>query len=105
MGCERKQEHLTSATLEHFGKIPLEDLKSFIITRCPQYKNKSKLPNKGTVQEAKNGSINLISIAFECRTQAIYDKYAPTISNEEPAAAAKATAQEGKIPVYQMQEI
>lgn len=75
MGVDTHIDSLSSATLDHFVKVGAKSLESFILTRNQHYLTKSKLPKKGTLIEATEGAITLVSIAFACRTSNHYGKY------------------------------
>ena len=75
METETNHRSLSRATLEHFMKVGAKFLESFILTRNQHYLTKSKLPKKGTLSDAREGIVTLVSIAFECRTSDNYEKY------------------------------
>ena len=104
---ETDRRSLDAATLQDFAKVPLEDLKSFIMTRNPHFKTRSRIPNKGTVDEARGGVVNAISIAFDCRTKMNCGKYAPTEDGAamETAETAEAPEQRNDITLYTVQEM
>ena len=82
--------------------MKIDPLKSFILTRDPQYKTKSKLPKKGTVTGANEGEINLISISFKCRTNKNYGKYSPAIRDVEEEDGEALDEIADPITVYRM---
>ena len=61
---EYKEEYQVDATIDHFAKINLTILRSFINVRNPDYKKVGKILNKSGLIEAKEGKVNMISIAY-----------------------------------------
>ena len=55
LGLKTDLFHLANGLLEEFAKIHAGLLKCFIVTCNPDYLSRSKLPNKGNVQEANKG--------------------------------------------------
>ena len=67
---ENKEEYLVDATMDHFTKINLTVLRSFVNVRNPDYTKVSKIPNKGGAIEEKEGKVNMISIVYHsCKMQ------------------------------------
>ena len=79
LGMERDESIIEKCTLEHLGKLNVDSLKAFIFGRSPI---SGKVPNKGTVDGAKEGDRNLIQLAFECRNMPNkqYSAHVSTIS-------------------------
>ena len=62
-----KDEHFGNLSLEWFSKCNIQELQSFILTRCPDLQN-SKLPKKEKLVDATNREDNLIKLAFDLRS-------------------------------------
>ena len=50
--------------MKHFAECNIPQLKTFILVRNPALQIASKLPNKGKLDAAVAGEVNLISIAY-----------------------------------------
>ena len=55
-------------TIDQFDQCLKDELVAFIMVHVKDVQ-KSKLPKKGKVEDAKNGEKNLIAMAFDCRTK------------------------------------
>ena len=82
-----KNKQVSEAGIEHFGTCLADELKSFI--NVLQHDLQTKLPNKGSVDDAKNGNNNLIKMAYELRyeknhLQKTYDNIRSEQSNNSP---------------------
>ena len=71
--CEDRlpEDDLEDATLEDFAACNVPQLKHFIYVRAPNDVVRSKLPNKGSLEDAKEGVQNLILMAYEIRNENI----------------------------------
>ena len=76
---------LGNCTLDHFVGLKAQELVSFITARNPQYKTKSSVPAKGTLQEAKDGARKSVLIAFESRAMPnrLLNSFPYDLSDEE----------------------
>ena len=97
MGIYTHIDSLSSATLDHFVKVGAKSLESFILTRNQRYLTKSKLPKKGTLIEAREGVITLVSIAFACHTSNHYGKYSQ-VSQGDLVGEAAPVAERNETP-------
>ena len=61
-----KDEHFCNVSLDCFSKCNIQELQSFILTRCPDLQ-KWKLPRKEKLVNATNGEDNLFKLAFDLR--------------------------------------
>ena len=70
-GVTYSEENLAKCELKHFAKPKADQLRAFIVARMDEYptlKSAKKLYKPpSALQDALNGTVNLISVAFGCR--------------------------------------
>ena len=63
------ERNLEGCSLEIMSTLLQTQLKLFIVAHDPDNQLISKIPKKGSLAEAKSGTLNLILVAFNCRTK------------------------------------
>ena len=72
--------------MKHFAECNIPQLKTFILVRNPAFQIASKLPNKGKLDAAVAGEVNLISIAYHSRAMPLHSVQEATRCAAAPIA-------------------
>ena len=74
--------------MKYFAELNIPQLKTFILARNTSYQTASKLPDKGKLDAAVAGEVNLISIVYHSRAMPLHSIQEATRCATAPIADA-----------------